>query len=932
MSGRPAPRAPASHKLPANPAGLISASAAISRRDGQNKEDALKTPIARQKIEKARELLHDQNTDIKTICELAEELIREREFGYARRLLTQAHLKLDTNAQPEIRLRLAQRRALATYKDQDILPKERLDLAFEILRQNDDPNQTTNQETLGLAGAIQKRRWEFDGHKRHLERSLFYYLRGYEQGVTGDYGYTGINAAFVLNLQAHQEEEEAAKETGDAMAVSDDVIRRRQQAKEIRVEIAAKLTEMAERGEPDAQKWWFLVTIAEAYFGLERYDQAQEWMLRAADLKDEKGVADWECEATVRQLAQLARLQAWGMEKDYRAEGTPAWEALNDFTKRLFGNPRAGWAACESGFTGKIGLALSGGGFRAALYHIGVLARLAEIDVLRKVEVLSCVSGGSIVGAHYYLEVRRLLREKDDSEITREDYINIVERIEKDFLDGVKTNIRTRVIGGLFTNLKMIAFPHYSRTERVGELYEKKIYSKVDDGEGGKERWLNNLKIEPKDENSESFQPKNHNWRRKAKVPILILNATTLNTGHNWQFTATWMGEPPATVDSEVDGNCRLRRMYYTDAPEGYTCMRLGRAVAASSCVPGLFEPIALPNLYPSYTVRLVDGGVYDNQGTAGLLDQGCNVLLVSDATGQMGDKNDPGSGLLGVPLRSNSILQARVRVAQFRELASQHSASVLRGLMFIHLKEGLKVKPVDWINCPDPQDEDAPDNLVTGYGINKQVEQRLAAIRTDLDSFSDCEAYALMLSGYRMTEQGLPDSLRNKAFQNASRFGWRFLQIEELITKNESPRHMLDALSVAGKLAFKIFLLWLLQPWGRVLSRVIALAAAALIGWFFWGNWNQEVMKLSSTGLSISLTWGKLALTILTITAMAILPAILRNVVRVVDYQKSFQEAAIGFGLSLLGWFFAGLHLLVFDKLYLRWGSIDRMLKLKSK
>src|SRR5262249_32018833 len=84
VSGWLAPRTPASCKLPANPAGLISASAAVSRRDGQNKEDAMKTPIARQKIEKARELLHNQNTDIKTIQELAEELIREREFGYAR--------------------------------------------------------------------------------------------------------------------------------------------------------------------------------------------------------------------------------------------------------------------------------------------------------------------------------------------------------------------------------------------------------------------------------------------------------------------------------------------------------------------------------------------------------------------------------------------------------------------------------------------------------------------------------------------------------------------------------------------------------------------------------------------------------------------------------------------------------------------------------
>src|SRR4029453_5878113 len=100
--------------------------------------------------------------------------------------------------------------------------------------------------------------------------------------------------------------------------------------------------------------------------------------------------------------------------------------------------------------------------------------------------------------------------------------------------------------------------------------------------------------------------PKLHNWRRAAKVPILVLNATTLNTGHNWQFTATWMGEPPAGIDAEIDGNYRLRRMYYREAPAAHRTVRLGHAVAASACVPGIFEPLVLADLYPDITVRLV--------------------------------------------------------------------------------------------------------------------------------------------------------------------------------------------------------------------------------------------------------------------------------------------------------------------------------------
>jgi len=51
----------------------------------------------------------------------------------------------------------------------------------------------------------------------------------------------------------------------------------------------------------------------------------------------------------------------------------------------------------------KLGLALSGGGSRAAFFHIGVLASMAEVGLLRQVEVISTVSGGSIVGALYYL-------------------------------------------------------------------------------------------------------------------------------------------------------------------------------------------------------------------------------------------------------------------------------------------------------------------------------------------------------------------------------------------------------------------------------------------------------------------------------------------------------------------------------------------------
>ncbi|GAH18585.1 unnamed protein product, partial [marine sediment metagenome] len=44
----------------------------------------------------------------------------------------------------------------------------------------------------------------------------------------------------------------------------------------------------------------------------------------------------------------------------------------------------------------KMGLALSGGGFRATVFHLGLLARLAEEKHLEEVTFLSTVSGGSL--------------------------------------------------------------------------------------------------------------------------------------------------------------------------------------------------------------------------------------------------------------------------------------------------------------------------------------------------------------------------------------------------------------------------------------------------------------------------------------------------------------------------------------------------------
>ena len=51
-------------------------------------------------------------------------------------------------------------------------------------------------------------------------------------------------------------------------------------------------------------------------------------------------------------------------------------------------------------------------------------------------------------------------------------------------------------------------------------------------------------------------------------------------------------------------------------------------------------------------------------------------------------------------------------------------------------------------------ESEQGGANDATGFGVSASVQRKLAAIRTDLDSFGDAEAYALMASAYRMTEE----------------------------------------------------------------------------------------------------------------------------------------------------------------------------------
>ena len=852
-------------------------------------------PATADPVARARDVLQGRTTLAgREALALAKALKAANEFSYARRVLRRASEADDVRADAALRLRVAQERALCTSKD-DYLPAEsRFPEALRILREDAGLDASTEAETLGLAGAACKYWWMATHRKDLLERSLGYYLRGHQAADGLQKAYPGVNAAFVLDLLALQETQAAGGKDPPPLAKE-----RHAQADAIRRELVEVLTPHLKTLGSEAAMW-DLVTLGEAHFGLGEYDKAEAWLRRAKARPPEP----WQLETTARQLATLASIRG-------ELESPRARRVLSSF---LDGHP----AALDSALTGKVGLALSGGGFRASLYHLGVLAYLAEADLLRRVEVVSCVSGGSIVGTQYYLELRKLLRETPDAELTQKHYLDLVEKVQRDFLAGVQRNLRTRVATDLVRNFQMVFTRAYSRTHRLGELYERELFSRVQDEKGGvwegdklvkpgPERHVSDLVVQP-EEGPQGFNPRRHNWTRANKVPILILNATTLNTGHNWQFSATWMGEPAASIDADVDGNDRLRRVAYRDS-ETAAKVRLGHAVAASSCVPGLFHPLELDGIHQGHTVRLVDGGVHDNQGVASLLEQGCDVILVSDASGQMTTKTDPPAGLPFALLRVKSIFESRIRGSQIQDLEARRQAGILQGLMVVHLKQGIQVRTVDWTGCHDPydpKDDPHPLNQPAGHGIPERVLKRLSEVRTDLDSFTETEAYSLMACGYRMTRAHRPETLLGLPPAPAAGKTWPFLAVDEDLTQAQHREAYDEQLEAASQIAFKV---WKISKPLRVASWLLA-GLALLAGGLAWWTWRDVSL----------LTVGSLGLALLGLAAALILPA---GLAKALNPRKAFREALAGILLAIAGFILAWIHLKIFDSLFLKLGKV---------
>ena len=141
----------------------------------------------------------------------------------------------------------------------------------------------------------------------------------------------------------------------------------------------------------------------------------------------------------------------------------------------------------------RIGLALSGGGFRAAAFHLGVFKKLEALNLLEKVDALSCVSGGSIAGAFLATNWGQA-----DVLVELEQYL------------ATRSIAVSSVIGGLLD-------PFHSRLDKLAKSYDRHLFH-------------------------------NRKLKQLRNGPRIYLNATNLSTGNMFSFVAggdkaTEMGE-----------------------------------------------------------------------------------------------------------------------------------------------------------------------------------------------------------------------------------------------------------------------------------------------------------------------------------------------------------------------------------------------------
>jgi len=343
----------------------------------------------------------------------------------------------------------------------------------------------------------------------------------------------------------------------------------------------------------------------------------------------------------------------------------------------------------------KIGLALSGGGFRATLYHLGLIRFLRDAGLLPNVNVITAVSGGSIFAAHLGLNWGRYSGSPNEFDAAAAEILNFVR------LDVRNRIVRRYPFGYGVRWARWLAGRSNRRLTLPGLLeyhYEQYLYG-----------------------DTSLFQLPEH--------PRLHLLSTNLSEGCLCSFNrdGLWM------VRREAERAFRMDRL-----PIGLATVPM--AVTASSAFPGFFPPLVLTGddvgaKHGEFGVQAyTDGGVFDNLGVRmfRFLAQHetpdrptWDGVLVSDVGKRFEVHTDGGaSGLIRTSMRASEILMDRVW-----QLENER----------FHEAPGFAFARITDLVTPE-QDPTAP---------NVEIQRQLPGLRTDFDRFSPIEISYLVRQGY---------------------------------------------------------------------------------------------------------------------------------------------------------------------------------------
>ena len=343
----------------------------------------------------------------------------------------------------------------------------------------------------------------------------------------------------------------------------------------------------------------------------------------------------------------------------------------------------------------KLGLALSGGGFRATLYHLGVVRYLRDSGQLLEVSDIASVSGGSILAAHLVINWDRYTGDEasfadaasEVIEFVQFDVRNhIVRRLPLLYLLQTFGKLAKREVKGLTPNAVL---ERYYREFLYGDtcLYEL------------------------------------------PDLPRLHILATNISDGVMSVFNKNGLHLQKR--------NGRTSQGLATIPGRMAT---LPRVVGASSAFPGFFPPVEISaadlgvreGQFP--TESFTDGGVYDNLGTrafawleheVGKFDR----VLVSDAGKPFQVLDEQSLGFIGQSIRASDILWDRVWQLERENFGQQD------GFTFLPITEIIRA-------------EDDPT------AMHPVIQAEVQSIRTDLDKFTDFEVNALVRHGYEVTKK----------------------------------------------------------------------------------------------------------------------------------------------------------------------------------